>query len=162
VRSPEKKGRVKDNKFQKFYPIELELYIKYRPAVLGGEGSAYFLKEAKDIQEATVKKVSSRYTLRAKNSAELHEQAVDKQGKVDLSATMQDSPAAALGASFTLQYEEHLKIEHERLHEEHKCADTDHERALTDRERAYKPHSTPCQTRWHIAGKNFATQAAKC
>jgi hypothetical protein len=81
----EKKGRVKDNKFQKFYPIELELYFKYGPAVLGGEDSAYFLKEAKDIQEATVKKVSSRCTLRAKNSAELHEQAADKKGKVVLS-----------------------------------------------------------------------------
>ncbi len=158
----EKKARAKDNKFQKFYPIELELYFKYGPAVLGGEGSAYFLKEAKDIQEAAAKKVSSRCTLRAKNSAELHEQAADKKGKVVLSATMQDSPAAALGSSLTLQYEEQLKIERERLHEERKRADTDRERALTDRERAYKPHSAPCQTRRQIAGKTFAAQAAKC
>jgi predicted adenine nucleotide alpha hydrolase (AANH) superfamily ATPase len=133
----EKKTCEKDNKFQKFYPIELELYFKYGPAVLGGEGSAYFLKEAKDIQEAADRKeVSSRCTLCAKNSAELDEQAADKKGKVVLSATMHDSPAAALGASFTLQYEEHLKIERESLHEECKRADTDHERALTDRERA--------------------------
>ena len=33
--------------------------------------------------------------LAPKNSAELHEQAFDKKGQVDLSATMQDSPAAA-------------------------------------------------------------------
>jgi len=133
----DQKARAKDNKFQKFYPIELELYFKYGPTVLGGEGSAYFLKEAKDIQEAAVKKeVSSRGTFRAKNSAELHEQAGDKKGQVVLSVTMQDSPTAALDASFTLQYEEQLKIEREHLHEERKRADTYQERALTDRERA--------------------------
>ena len=121
----EKKARALEKRFEKFHPVELDLYFKYGPAVLGGEGSAYFLKEAKDIQEAAAKKeVSSRGTLRAKNSAELHEQAADKKGQVVLSATMQDSPAAALGASFALQYEEQLKIERERLHEERKRADT--------------------------------------
>ena len=132
----EKTARAKDNKFQQFYPIELELYFKYGPVVLGGESSAYFLKDAKDIQESSAKReLSSRGTLRAKNSAEQHEQAALKKGQVVLSATMQDSPAAALGASFTLKYEEQLKIERERLHEERKRADTDRERALTDRER---------------------------
>ena len=45
-----------------------------------------------------------------------------------LSAAMQDSPAATLGASFTLQYEEQLKIERSAcvLH------------ALTDRECAHQ------------------------
>ena len=38
-----------------------------------------------------------------------------------------------LGSSFTLQYEEHLKIERERLHEERKRAETDRQRTLTDR-----------------------------
>jgi hypothetical protein len=133
----EKKARALEKRFEKFHPVELDLYFKYGPAVLEGEDSAYFLKEDKDIQKATDnKEVSSRDTFRAKNSTDLHEQAADKKGQVVLSDTIQDSPAAALGASFALQYEEQLKIERERLHEERNRADTDHERVLTDRERA--------------------------
>ncbi len=41
----------------------------------------------------------------------------------------------ALGSSFTLQYEDQLKIERERLHEERKRAETDRLCTLTDRER---------------------------
>ncbi len=82
----EKKTRALEKRFEKFHPVELDLYFKYGPTVLGGEGSAYFLKEAKDIQETAAKKeVSSRGTLRAKNSAELHDQAADKKGQVVLS-----------------------------------------------------------------------------
>jgi hypothetical protein len=123
-------------KLDKFHPIELYVYFAYGPAVLGGCGSVYFLKEAKDIQASVAKKtVNSRGKLRDKNAAETDEQAASKKANVLLSATMQDSPAAALGSSFTLQYEEQLKIERERLHEERKRAETDRQRALTDRER---------------------------
>ena len=132
-----KKARAQDKKFEKFHPVELYLYFHYGPAVLGGCASVYFLKEAKDIQAAVAKKeVSSRGKLRVKNTEEMLDQAADKKGKVVLSACMHDSPPAALGASFTIQYEEQLKIERERLHEERKRADTDRERAVTDRERA--------------------------
>jgi hypothetical protein len=123
-------------KLDKFHPIELYVYFAYGPAVLGGCGSVYFLKEAKDIQASVAKKtVNSRGKLRDKNAAETDEQAASKKANVVLSATMQDSPTAALGSSFTLQYEEQLKIERERLHEERKRAETDRQRALTDRER---------------------------
>jgi hypothetical protein len=123
-------------KLDKFHPIELYVYFAYGPAVLGGCGSVYFLKEAKDIQASVAKKtVNSRGKLRDKNAAETDEQAASKKANVVLSATMQDSPTAALGSSFTLKYEEQLKIERERLHEERKRAETDRQRALTDRER---------------------------
>jgi hypothetical protein len=46
----QKKTRVEDKKFEKFHPVELYLYFHYRPGVLGGCVSVYFLKEAKDIQ----------------------------------------------------------------------------------------------------------------
>ena len=130
------KADVMAEKFDKFHPIELYVYFAYGPAVLGGCASVYFLKEAKDIQVSVAKKeVCSRAKLRHKNAAETEEQAGRKKSNVVLSATMQDSPAAALGSSFTVQYEEQLKIERERLHEERKRAETDRQRALTDRER---------------------------
>jgi hypothetical protein len=40
-----------EKRFEKFHPVELDLYFKYGPDVFGGDASAYFLKEAKDIQE---------------------------------------------------------------------------------------------------------------
>ena len=120
----------------KFHPIELYVYFAYGPTVLGGCGSVYFLKDAKDIQASVVKKtVNSRGKLCEKNTVETDEQAVSKKTNVVLSSTMQDSPAVALGSSFTLQYEEQVKIERERLHEERKDAETDRQRDLTDSER---------------------------
>jgi hypothetical protein len=50
------KTRVLEKRFEKFHPVELDLYFKYGTVVLGGEDNAYFLKEIKDIQEGDVKK----------------------------------------------------------------------------------------------------------
>ena len=113
----EAKALAMAQKFEKFHPIELYVFFAYGPAVLGGCGSVHFLKEAKDIQASVAKKtVNSRGKSCEKNAEEMDEQADSKKTNVVLSDTMQDSPT--VGSSFTLQYEDQLKIERERLHED--------------------------------------------
>ena len=49
--------------------------------------------------------MNSRGKLLEKNAEEMDDQTVTKKANVVLSVTMQDSPAATLGSSFSLQYD---------------------------------------------------------
>jgi hypothetical protein len=66
----EGEGGIKSSNLEDFHPHEFYVACKYGPTVLGGAGDVYFLKDAKDMQDALANGAGSRDKFRGNKRTE--------------------------------------------------------------------------------------------